>query len=90
MIALLASARGDHEFAALMLGVAEMAREASGHQVVPWLQPLMEEAQMIVQQALKDSYEAKLEEGRTLPTDDAIQMILDRFQTPEAAVPVIA
>jgi predicted ATPase/class 3 adenylate cyclase len=90
MIALLASARGDHEFAALMLGVAEMAREASGHQVVPWLQPLMEEAQMIVQQALKDLYEAKLEEGRTLPTDEAIQMILDRFQTPEAAVPVIA
>jgi hypothetical protein len=57
---------------------------------VPWLQPLMEEAQMIVQQVLKDSYEAKLEEGRALPTDEAIQMILDRFQAPEAAIPVIA
>ncbi len=88
MIALLVSASGDHEFAALMLGVAEMAREASGHRVVPWLQPLMEEAQMIVQQALEDAYEVKLAEGRALPTDRAIQMILDRFPSSERAVAV--
>lgn len=87
-IALLAAARGEHEFAALMLGVAEMAREASGHKVVPWLQPLLEQAQMMVQQGLREEYEEKLAEGRSLPTDEAIGMILDRFQTSEPTVAV--
>jgi tetratricopeptide (TPR) repeat protein len=90
MIALLAGARGDHEFAAMMLGVAEMAREASGHSVVPWLRPLLEQAQMMAQQALGDSYEERLALGRALPREEAIEMILERFHTPEDAVPIVA
>lgn len=86
MVALLASVRGDHDFAAVMLGVAEMAREASGHQVVPWLQPLLEQAQMSAQLNLEGSYEAKLAEGRALPTEQAIDTILQRFRSPETAV----
>lgn len=82
-IALLASFRGENEFAAQMLGAAEMAREASGHQVVPWLRPLLEQAQMSVQQALEDDYETRLAEGRSLSTDRAIEMILERFYSPE-------
>jgi hypothetical protein len=83
MIALLAAVQGDHEFAALMLGAAEMAREASGHQVVPWLQPLLEQGQMMVQQALKENFEVKLEEGRRLTTFVAIDMILERSPSAE-------
>jgi tetratricopeptide (TPR) repeat protein len=83
MIALLAAVQGDQEFAALMLGAAEMAREASGHQVVPWLQPLLEQGQMMVQQALKENFEVKLEEGRRLTTFVAIDMILERSPSAE-------
>ncbi len=83
-IALLASFRGENDLAAQMLGAAEMAREASGHQVVPWLRPLLEQAQMSVQQALEDDYEMRLAEGRSLSTDRAIEMILDRFYSPES------
>jgi non-specific serine/threonine protein kinase len=82
-IALLASVRGEHEFAALMLGAAEMAREASGHQVVPWLQPLLEQAQMSAQLALEGAYESKLSEGRALTTRVAIEMILEGFHSSE-------
>lgn len=78
-IALLASFRGENEFAAQMLGAAEMARERSGHEVVPWLRPLLEQAQMAVQLALEDAYEVKLAEGRDLSSDTAIEMILERF-----------
>ena len=63
--------------------LAEMAREASGHQVVPWLQPLLEQAQMSAQLALEEAYESKLSEGRALTTASAIEMILERFHTPE-------
>jgi predicted ATPase/class 3 adenylate cyclase len=83
-IALLASFRGENEFAAQMLGAAEIAREASGHQVVPWLRPLLEQAQMSVQLALEEDYEPRLAEGRALATDKAIEMILERFQTPQS------
>jgi predicted ATPase/class 3 adenylate cyclase len=82
-IALLASVRGEHDFAALMLGAAEMAREASGHQVVPWLQPLLEQAQMSAQLALEEEYESRLSEGRGLTTASAIEMILERYRAPE-------
>ena len=67
-----------------MLGAAEIAREASGHQVVPWLRPLLEQAQMSVQLALEEDYEPRLAEGRALTTDKAIEMILERFQEPES------
>ena len=83
-IALLATFRGENVLAAQMLGAAEMAREASGHQVVPWLRPLLEQAQMSVQQALEDDYETRLAEGRSLTTNSAIEMILDRFYAPES------
>jgi len=82
-VALLATFRGQNVFAAQMLGAAEMAREASGHQVVPWLRPLLEQAQMSVQQALEDDYEIRLAEGRSLTTNSAIEMILARFYAPE-------
>jgi predicted ATPase/class 3 adenylate cyclase len=82
-IALLASVRGENDFAALMLGAAEMAREASGHQVVPWLQPMLEQAQMSVQLALEEDYESRLSEGRALTTGVAIEMILERFHPSE-------
>ena len=90
MIALLGAVQGDHEFAALMLGAAEMAREASGHQVVPWLQPLLEQGQMMVQQALEEDFEVKLEEGRRLNTSGAIDMILDRAGASEEKTAVTA
>lgn len=83
-IALLASFRGENELAAQMLGAAEMAREASGHQVVPWLRPLLEQAQMAVQQALEDDYELRLDEGRSLSADRAIEIILERFYVSES------
>ncbi|HET8740594.1 MAG TPA: DUF4062 domain-containing protein [Acidimicrobiia bacterium] len=90
MIALLAAVQGDHEFAAQMLGAAEMAREASGHQVVPWLQPLLEQGQMMVQQALKEDYEEQLEVGRRLTTNGAIEKVLSRTPQSEQQVAVSA
>jgi hypothetical protein len=90
MIALLAAVQGDHRFAAEMLGAAEMAREASGHQVVPWLQPLLEQGQMMVQQALKEDYEEQLEVGRRLTTNGAIEKILSRSPQSEDQVVVSA
>lgn len=79
-VALLASVRGDHEFAALMLGAAEMAREASGHRPVPWLLPMLEQAQMSAQLALRDEYEARLADGRMLTTDQAIALMKERIR----------
>jgi hypothetical protein len=73
-----------------MLGAAEMAREASGHQVVPWLQPLLEQGQMMVQQALKEDYEEQLEVGRRLTTNGAIEKILSRSPQSEDQVVVSA
>lgn len=88
MIALLASVKGDHEFAAVMLGAAEIAREASGHHAVPWLQPMLEQAQMSAQLALEDAYEEKLAEGRDLSTDEAVVLIRERFRPAEASASV--
>lgn len=73
-----------------MLGVAEMAREASGQRPVPWLLPLLEQGQMSAQLSLEDAYESKLAEGRRLSTDEAMDLILERMGSSESTIPVVA
>ena len=88
MMALLASVQGQHRLAAVLLGAAEVRREASGHTVVPWLQPLLAEAVASAQKELGDEYEAGIAEGRALTTPDAIRFAIDQLSALTAAVAV--
>jgi len=79
VLGLLASVQGDHALAAVLVGAAEVAREASGHHPVPWLQPMIEEAMASASNALGPEYEERLEKGRHLSTDEATELIVSRF-----------
>lgn len=73
----------------MMLGVAEVARDATGHQAVPWLQPFASRPRCRRRLKLEEAYEEKLAEGRALPTEQAIEIILDRHSSPQTAASAI-
>ena len=79
IMALLASIRGDLALAAVLLGAADLRRESSGHAVVPWQQPLLEEATASARRALGDEFDSTFAKGRGLSTDQAIELALDRL-----------
>jgi tetratricopeptide (TPR) repeat protein len=79
MMSLHAWVRGDHELAAMLIGAAEVAREASGDHLVPWQRPLVEQAIAGATEELGTDYEAKFMEGRTLSVEDSIELIFERF-----------
>ncbi|HEU4321266.1 MAG TPA: adenylate/guanylate cyclase domain-containing protein [Acidimicrobiia bacterium] len=79
MMSLHASVRGDHELAAILIGGAEAAREASGDHLVPWQRPLLEQAVASAEAALGPGYEVRYAEGRDLSVEEAIALILERF-----------
>jgi predicted ATPase len=83
MMALHASVGGDHDLAATLIGAAEVAREASGDHLVPWQQPLLEQAIVAAQANLGDDYEARFMEGRRLTMNESIALIMERFETSE-------
>ncbi|MFZ0012811.1 MAG: adenylate/guanylate cyclase domain-containing protein [Acidimicrobiia bacterium] len=79
MMALHASVRGDHGLSAVLIGAAEVAREASGDHLVPWQRPLIEQATLSARNALGSSYEERVDEGRDLSMDEAIALIHRSF-----------
>ena len=78
MMALLASVQGEHRLTAVLLGAAEVRREATGHTAVPWQRPLLEQAVAAAQAALGDEYGAGIAEGRGLSADEAIELAARR------------
>jgi predicted ATPase/class 3 adenylate cyclase len=79
MMALVASVRGEHDLSATLIGAAEVAREAFGHQPVPWIAPMLEQAEMSASASLGDAYESLVEQGRDLSVDEAIDLIRRNF-----------
>jgi tetratricopeptide (TPR) repeat protein len=79
MMALHASVRGEHQLAAMLIGAAEVGREASGDLPVPWLQPLIEQATISATAALGEEYGKRCAAGRDLSTDQAVELILARL-----------
>ena len=73
-----------HDLAATLIGAAEVAREASGDHLVPWQQPLLEQAILDAEANLGDDYEARLLEGRRLTMSESIDLITERFETPDS------
>jgi hypothetical protein len=89
LMAVLASVIGDHRFASVLLGAAEVRREATGQMAVPWIQPMLAEATTNAEKALGDEFAAGVAEGRALPPSDAIHIAVDRMSSlaGSAAVP---
>lgn len=85
MMALQASVRGDHLLAASLIGAAEVAREASGDHLVPWQQPLLDQAIVTAQANLGDDHEARFMEGRRLTMNQSIALIMERFDLADKA-----
>lgn len=90
MMALHASVRGDHSLAAVLLGAAEVAREASGDHTVPWLQPLLEQAEVSAKSALGSTYESRIVQGRALSVDQAVTLIVESFSRVDTAGAVVS
>jgi hypothetical protein len=93
MMALHASVRGDHELSALLLGSAQVAREASGDHLVPWQRPLIEQATETAKTELGPDFPSHFDEGRGYSMAEAVALILERFPVSEqsaeaAATPV--
>jgi hypothetical protein len=78
MTALHASVQGDHGFAAVLLGAAEVAREAAGYAPIPWLRPMLDQAEETSRSALGDGYPPRHAEGHKLSVDEAVQLIVSR------------
>lgn len=85
IMALLASVQGDHGVAAVLLGAAAVRREATGHQAVPWMQPMLIEATSGAQRALGAQFEEGVAEGRSLTTEQAIAYAIERLRALSAA-----
>jgi predicted ATPase len=81
LMAVLASVTGDHRFASILLGAAEVRREATGQMAVPWIQPMLAEATINAEKALGEEFEEGVTEGRALPPADAIHLAVDRMST---------
>lgn len=91
MMALIASVRGEHELAATLLGAAQVAREAAGQEAVPWIQPMLEQAEISATAALGDEYASRCQEGRSMGSERAIELIMSSLVPTEAgSIPVVA
>jgi tetratricopeptide (TPR) repeat protein len=85
MMALHASVQSHHDLAAVLLGAAEVAREAAGYAPVPWLQPMLDQAREISESVLGADYQSAHAEGHKLTVAEAIELIVDRFEVDSAA-----
>lgn len=85
IMAVLASSAGEPRLTAVLLGAAEMRREASGHRPVPWQQPLLEGASESAARALGDGFPEAFAEGRAMPPDEAVRFAVERVGALTAA-----
>jgi predicted ATPase len=90
LMAVLASVIGDHRFASVLLGAAEVRREATGQMAVPWIQPMLAEATANAEKSLGDEFVAGMTEGRTLPPSDAIHLAVEGISSLVGSVAVPA
>jgi predicted ATPase len=81
MMAVFASVLGDHRLAAVLLGAAEVRREATGQIAVPWMQPMLAEATSNAERALGAEFADGVAEGRALPPGEAISLAVERTAT---------
>ena len=79
MMAVFASVTGDHRFASVLLGAAEVRREATGQIAVPWMQPMLAEATANAERALGEDLANGIAEGRALPPAEAIHLAVERM-----------
>ena len=79
MMAVFASVTGDHRFASVLLGAAEVRREATGQIAVPWMQPMLAEAIANAERALGEDLASGIAEGRALPPAEAIHLAVERM-----------
>ena len=79
MMAVFASVTGDHRFASVLLGAAEVRREATGQIAVPWMQPMLAEATANAERALGEDLASGIAEGRALPPAEAIHLAVERM-----------
>jgi non-specific serine/threonine protein kinase len=79
MMAVFASVAGDHRFASVMLGAAEVRREATGQMAVPWMQPMLAEATSNAEKALGDEFAVGIAEGRALPPAEATHLAVEHM-----------
>ena len=79
MMAVFASVTGDHRFASVLLGAAEVRREATGQIAVPWMQPMLAEATANAERALGEDLANGVAEGRALPPAEAIHLAVERM-----------
>lgn len=84
IMALLASSLGDQRLAAVLLGAAQVRREASGHIPVPWMQPLLQSAVATAEEALGPDYAVAIAEGRSNASQGA-GWFVERLRTLVAA-----
>jgi predicted ATPase len=89
MMAVFASVAGDHRFASVLLGAAEVRREATGQTAVPWQQPMLAEAAANAEKALGGQFAVGVAEGRALPPGEAIHLAIEGMSTlASSAAPV--
>ena len=79
MMAVFASVTGDHRLASVLLGAAEVRREATGQITVPWMQPMLAEATANAERALGEDLSSGIAEGRALPPAEAIHLAVERM-----------
>jgi predicted ATPase len=91
LMAVLASVTGDHRLASLLLGAAEVRREATGQMAVPWIQPMLAEATTNAEKALGEEFAQGVAEGRALPPGEAIHLAVEGMSAlASSAAPVPA
>lgn len=88
MMALIASSNAEHRLAAVLLGAAQRRRDASGHQPVPWQQPLIDQALASAQTALGGEFHDAFAEGRSMPGAEAIRFAVSRMAALSAGAKV--
>jgi hypothetical protein len=90
MMAVFASVAGDHRFASVLLGAAEVRREATGQTAVPWQQPMLAEAEASAEKALGDEFAVGIAEGRELPPGEAIRLAIEGMNALASAAASVA
>jgi predicted ATPase len=90
MMAVFASVAGDHRFASVLLGAAEVRREATGQIAVPWQQPMLAEAAANAEKALGDGFGLGIAEGRALPPEEAIHLAIEGMTALASAAATMA
>ena len=48
-------------------------------EAVPWIQPMLEQAELSAQATLGDDYADRIKEGRAMGSDEVIELILSRM-----------